>query len=162
VLAQGSTASKHCEYRNPDGTFLDFSIISKAWNKARKLGAPNYPKWQRPGLVIWHPRSTYHETEDGVNQRWGRTFSETQIDKKGRVSLCEYIEIWIPRQEDVGHDLSELYIEVLAHEYLHLIWIRRIHLEPDFKLDQANNWMDGGEAWIRKLLNQQDGPRWVH
>lgn len=157
-FAQGSTASKHCDYHNPDGTVINVGYAIKAWNKARRLGAPDYPKWQRPALIIWHPEWEYVlNDESRLLQRWGRAWSETQIDKKGRVNLCEYIEIWIPEDTD-----ADLFIEVLAHEYLHLIWARRMRLEPEFKLEQAENWLDGGERWVRELLDQQDGPASLH
>lgn len=156
-MAQGSTASRYCEYRNPDGTFIDISIVAQAWSKARRLGASNYSRWQRPALVIWHPQWSFMPKDDETHQRWGITYSETQIDKKGRVNLCEYIEIWVPEAPD-DSIIRNLTIEILAHEYLHLIWIRRMHLELDFKLEQTTNWLDGGETWVRKLLSQQDGP----
>ncbi len=160
-VAQGSTASKHCEHRNPDGTFIDIVLASKAWSKARQVGAPDYPKWQRPALIIWHPYRDITERDGKPYQRWGRTYSEIQIDKKGRISLCEYLEIWVPENTE-DENYTDLTIEVLAHEYLHLIWIRRNHLELEFKLEQAKNWLDGGELWVRELLGQQDGPIYLH
>lgn len=166
LFAQGSTASKYCDNRNPDGSFIDVPLAIRAWSKARWLGAPDYPKWQRPALIIWHPQWDFVTTSDKSHlkpgqplrhQRWGMTYSETQVDKKGRVSLCEYVEIWVP-ESTLHHDYRSLTVEILAHEYLHLIWIRRMHLEPDFKLEQTTNWLDGGESWVRALLDQQDGP----
>ena len=145
LIAQGSTASKHCEYRNPHGVMIEASVANQAWSMARRLGAPAYPKWQRPALIIWHPHWN--------GQTLGRTWSEVQVDKKGRATLCEYVTIFVPQRKD-----TNLFVEVLAHEYLHLIYVRRRHLEPEFKLEHSLE-LGEPEAWVRKLLGQEDGPR---
>jgi hypothetical protein len=123
---------------------------------ARRLGAPAYPKWQAPATIIWHPRWEFVDRDGTQGQRYGAAHSETQIDKKGRVALCEYIDIWIPEDAD-----QELFIEVLAHEYLHLIYVRRRHLEPEFKLEHSVM-LGESEKWVRELLGQEDGPRHIH
>jgi len=137
--------------------------MARAWSKARWLGAPDYhPKWYRPALVVWHPRWEYATAKDGrVYQRWGRTTTGTQVDKRGRVSQCEYIEIWV-LESTPDQDYRSLTVEVLAHEYLHLIWLRRMHIDPEFKLAQASSWLDAGEAWVRELLGQENGPKHMH
>ena len=149
MLAQGPTLGKHCDYRNPNGKFVDVELAIQAWNNAIKLGAPNNCKWARQGLIIWHPRWNYSENENGdLVQRWGASKSELQIDKKGRISICEYIDIWIPEEAD-----DTVFIEILTHEYLHLIWARRYHLEPAFQAEQIANEDFNGEKWVRSLLD---------
>ena len=100
--------------------------------------------------------SCYYHFASRESKRLGRTWSEVQIDKKGRATLCEYVIVFIPEGED--HDL---FVEVLAHEYLHLIYTRRQYLEPEFKLEHSML-LGESEAWVRKLLGQEDGPQNLH
>jgi hypothetical protein len=140
----------------PDGVRIHFSVEIKAWNMARRLGAPAYTKWQRPAHVIWNTDWKFVEENGEQLQNFGRAWSELQVDKKGRANFCEYIEINIPEGAP-----EELFIEVLAHEYLHLIYVRRRHLEPEFKLEHSVM-LGESEKWVRKLLGQEDGPRHIH
>lgn len=122
-------------------------VIAECWEAAKALAdAPE--SWEVPDTIILDPVFR----PEGHGRLLGHHFTIMEVDEDGDITAHDRIYIYLNETE--ARNYPELVKEVLTHELLHAIYLRKANTDWKWASDNDDN-----EAWVRHLMGEENGIR---
>ena len=115
-----------------------------AWKRAMKLAkipTKEWATWTKPHVdIVYTPRYIPISRSEG-DRLCGVTEPMFEGPSPNQMSLVFYIRVFVRPTED------DLLLDVLTHEFLHVVWVERAMYDDDWHMAHPDS-----EVWVRNLL----------